>query len=63
MKCIAEEITGAWTQLLRIIPTYDSIDTSEPGDWFDPEVAQEAIDFFDSYLTLTKDAATTKAGE
>lgn len=63
MKLSPKRIPAAWRKLLLLIPGYNSIKTADPGDWFDPEIAQDAIDFFESYLTLTKDSVNTKAGQ
>lgn len=63
VKLTPSKIPKAWAKLLRQIPGYDPIATAEKGDWFDPEVAQNALDFFPAYLTLTKDAANSRAGE
>lgn len=62
-KYAPSEIPEAWVDLLKQIPDYDPIQTAEEGDWFCPEVAQDVIDFFPTFLTLTKDAATTRGGE
>lgn len=63
MRYAPDKVPEQWAALLRKIPGYDPISTALAGDWFDSEVAQDAIEFFSSYLTLTKDAATTRGGE
>lgn len=39
-----------WRDLLNLIPGYDSEATAEPTDYFDPEAAQLALDFFPECL-------------
>ena len=63
MKWKPSDIEAAWADLLRLIPGYDAIATADPRDYFDPETAQSAIDFFSQQLTLTKDAAATRGGD
>lgn len=63
MKWKPAKIKPDWVELLHLVPGYDAIGTAEPGDWFDPEVAQSALDFFSDHLTLTKDTAATRGGD
>lgn len=63
MKYEPSDIPVEWLELLQLIPGYDCVSTAEDGDWFDSDLAQDAISFFSSYLTLTKSAATTDAGQ
>jgi phage terminase large subunit-like protein len=39
-----------WKELLSLIPGYDSEASAAPTDYFDPDLAQLAIDFFPSLL-------------
>ncbi len=50
----APTIAAKWRKLFALMPGYDPIATAEPGQWFDPEAAQRAIDFFHEMLTHVK---------
>lgn len=56
------ELEAGWAKLLRMIPGYDPIESAEEGDWFDPDLAQNALHFFEHHLILTKDTVSTRAG-
>lgn len=49
-----------WSQLLQLIPGYDSTATAAPGDWFDPIVADKYVDFFSTLLTHIEGALASK---
>ena len=44
------EIPEKWKALLQLIPDYDSIATAD-GFWFDPQAAQDNIEFIETHLT------------
>jgi phage terminase large subunit-like protein len=54
------EITDEWRALLAHLPGYDSIASADPGDWFDGDAAQTAVDFFHECLVYIEGE---KAGE
>ncbi len=60
MIVAAHEIAVDWANLLRIIPGYDPIETAADGDWFDPDIAQSAIDFIETYLTFSRGSSAGK---
>lgn len=44
-------IPSKWARILQDIPGYDPIATAGPGNYFDPTIAQLALDFFPECLT------------
>jgi phage terminase large subunit-like protein len=43
-----------WDEILRLIPSYDPFKTAESGQYFDPEDASRALDFFSELLQHIK---------
>ena len=57
----AANVPEPWVELLRLVPGYDPFaGAAAAGCWFEPEDAQEAIDFFPTALTHIEG---DKAGE
>lgn len=54
------EISDYWRGIIMGLPGYDPIATAEPGDWFDADAAQRAVEFFPECLTHIEGAT---AGE
>lgn len=44
------EVPARWRDLFGLIPGYDPVATAAPGEWFDEDAAQTAIDFFPECL-------------
>jgi phage terminase large subunit-like protein len=44
-------VPARWRKLFRLLPGYDPIATAAPGQWFDDQAAQLAVDFFPELLT------------
>jgi len=43
-------VPAKWRKLLALIPGYDCCATAGPGDWFDAEAADNAVEFFEECL-------------
>ena len=56
MRWTPDQIPDGWLELFALLPGYDPIATATDEDWFDPVVAQAAIEFFSRELRLTKDS-------
>ena len=62
MRWTPDQIPDGWLELFALLPGYDPIATATDEDWFDPVVAQAAIEFFSRELRLTKDSTGASAG-
>lgn len=49
-KYTPQKIPSKWREILLQIPAYDSIATAPQGSWFDSDIAQQSIDFFQECL-------------
>lgn len=45
-----KKIPAKWLKLFRLIPGYEPVATAAPGEWFDVDAAQRAVDFFPECL-------------